>query len=70
MVDAASREVITSAGYGRFFTHRLGHGLGLEVHEHPYLNGANQEKLRAGQVVTNEPVSIGNPHAAIYLTRR
>lgn len=58
VVDATSRKVISSAGYGEFFTHRLGHGLGLEMHEHPYLNGANEEKLKAGQVVTNEPVSI------------
>ncbi|TVY27670.1 putative peptidase [Lachnellula hyalina] len=54
-VDAASRAVITNAGSGEFFTHRLGHGLGLEMHEHPYLNGANAEKLKAGEVVTNEP---------------
>jgi Xaa-Pro aminopeptidase len=44
-------------GYAPFYTHRLGHGLGLEMHEHPYLNGANDEKLRAGVVATNEPVS-------------
>lgn len=59
VVDAASRDVIEKAGYGEFFTHRLGHGLGLEMHEHPYLNGANDEKLKAGEVVTNEPVSFG-----------
>ncbi|KAF4624597.1 hypothetical protein G7Y89_g13574 [Cudoniella acicularis] len=55
VVDAASRKVIADKGFGEFFTHRLGHGLGLEMHEHPYLNGANDEKLKAGQVVTNEP---------------
>ncbi|KAH7351319.1 peptidase M24, structural domain-containing protein [Rhexocercosporidium sp. MPI-PUGE-AT-0058] len=54
-VDAASRKVIIDAGYGEFFTHRLGHGLGLEMHEHPYLNGANSEELKIGEVVTNEP---------------
>ncbi|TVY50592.1 putative peptidase [Lachnellula cervina] len=54
-VDAAARAVITNTGAGEFFTHRLGHGLGLEMHEHPYLNGANAEKLKAGEVVTNEP---------------
>lgn len=58
IIDAASRDVIEKAGYGEFFTHRLGHGLGLEMHEHPYLNGANDEKLKAGEVVTNEPVSM------------
>ena len=57
VVDAAARKIITDKGYGEFFTHRLGHGLGLEMHEHPYLNGANGEKLRIGEVVTNEPVS-------------
>jgi Xaa-Pro aminopeptidase len=60
VIDAASRKVISDKGYGDFFTHRLGHGLGLEMHEHPYLNGANGEKLKAGEVVTNEPVSIPN----------
>lgn len=56
-VDAVARKVIVDEGYGEFFTHRLGHGLGLEMHEHPYLNGANGEKLKVGEVVTNEPVS-------------
>ncbi|CZR53471.1 probable Putative mitochodrial aminopeptidase II [Phialocephala subalpina] len=55
VVDAASRKVITDVGLGEFYTHRLGHGLGLEMHEHPYLNGANNEKLKVGEVVTNEP---------------
>lgn len=54
-VDSASRALISKAGYGEFFTHRLGHGLGLEMHEHPYLNGANGEKLKGGELVTNEP---------------
>ncbi|KAK9416575.1 putative Xaa-Pro aminopeptidase P [Seiridium unicorne] len=54
-VDSASRNVVQKAGYGPYYTHRLGHGLGLEMHEHPYLNGANKEKLKIGQVVTNEP---------------
>ncbi|KAI1338055.1 peptidase M24, structural domain-containing protein [Xylariaceae sp. FL0016] len=54
-VDAASRTVITQAGYGPYYTHRLGHGLGLEMHEHPYLNGANHEKLKVGEVASNEP---------------
>ena len=55
VVDATSRAIIKDAGLGEFFTHRLGHGLGLEMHEHPYLNGANDEKLKLGEVVTNEP---------------
>ncbi|KAJ0121245.1 metallopeptidase family M24 [Diaporthe amygdali] len=54
-VDSASRKPVSDAGYADFYTHRLGHGLGLEMHEHPYLNGANSEKLKIGEVVTNEP---------------
>ncbi|CAJ2504904.1 Uu.00g122980.m01.CDS01 [Anthostomella pinea] len=54
-VDAASRDVVAKAGYGPYYPHRLGHGLGLEMHEHPYLNGANSEKLKVGEVATNEP---------------
>lgn len=54
-VDAAAREVITKAGFGKRFGHGLGHGLGLEVHEGPRL-GRNQEtELRPGMVVTVEP---------------
>lgn len=61
-VDAASRKPISDAGYAEFYTHRLGHGLGLEMHEHPYLNGANsKEKLEIGEVVSNEPVSSVDP---------
>ncbi|KAA8574930.1 hypothetical protein EYC84_004166 [Monilinia fructicola] len=55
VVDGAARDVIREKGYGEYFTHRLGHGLGLEMHEHPYLNGVNGEKLKMGEVVTNEP---------------
>ncbi|RYC58737.1 hypothetical protein CHU98_g7473 [Xylaria longipes] len=63
--DAASRVPVEEEGYGPYYTHRLGHGLGLETHEHPYLNGANYEKLRAGEVVTNEPgIYVTNEQAA------
>lgn len=55
-IDSASRDVIQRAGYGQYYTHRLGHGLGLEGHEPPYLNGANDQKLKLGEVATNEPV--------------
>jgi Xaa-Pro aminopeptidase len=51
-----NRNVIAKGSYGPYFTHRLGHGLGLEMHEHPYLNGANDELLKFAEVVTNEPV--------------
>ncbi|KAK4058249.1 hypothetical protein OIO90_000406 [Microbotryomycetes sp. JL221] len=54
-VDAAARQVITDEGYGPFFTHRLGHGIGLQVHEEPYLRGANDEVLVPGETFSNEP---------------
>ena len=54
-VDDAARRVIEDAGYGRHFVHRTGHGLGLEVHEPPYLTAASEEPLEAGNVVTVEP---------------
>jgi Xaa-Pro aminopeptidase len=54
-VDNAARRVIVDAGYGDAFVHRTGHGLGLEVHEPPYLTSANEEALEPGMVVTVEP---------------
>jgi Xaa-Pro dipeptidase len=47
--------VIESHGYGKFFVHRLGHGLGLEGHEPPYMVRGNKLKLRAGMTFTDEP---------------
>jgi Xaa-Pro aminopeptidase len=54
-VDAEARAVITSAGYGDYFGHGLGHGLGLEVHEGPSLRPNADNVLEAGMVVTVEP---------------
>lgn len=54
-VDAAARQVIEAAGYGEFFVHRLGHGVGLEVHEPPTLSQTSKDALAAGNVVTDEP---------------
>lgn len=54
-IDRAAREVIDQAGFGEFFTHRVGHGMGIECHEPPYLNGGNTEKLRPGMCFTIEP---------------
>ena len=57
-VDDAARAVITSAGYGpdyKFFTHRLGHGIGLDGHEHPYLVRGSKTVLEAGMTFSNEP---------------
>jgi Xaa-Pro dipeptidase len=53
--DAAAREVITSTGYGPNFTHRTGHGIGLDVHEAPYLVAGNKEKILPGMVFSVEP---------------
>ena len=54
-VDAAARDVVAAAGYGDEFTHGLGHGLGVRVHEAPSLSKTSEDVLRAGQVVTVEP---------------
>jgi D-alanyl-D-alanine dipeptidase len=54
-VDAAARSSLTAAGLAEYFTHRLGHGLGLEIHEPPYLTGGNDQVAVAGNVVTVEP---------------
>jgi Xaa-Pro dipeptidase len=57
-VDGAARHVIEKAGFGpgyRYFTHRLGHGIGMDGHEWPYLVQGNSVKLEAGMTFTNEP---------------
>mgnify|MGYP001811163871 CR=1 FL=1 len=54
-VDAAARAVIEEGGYGQFFTHRTGHGLGLESPEPPYMFGANDLLLEEGMTFTVEP---------------
>ena len=54
-VDLAARAVIENAGYGAFFTHRTGHGLGLEDHEPPYIFNGNSLALRPGMTYTVEP---------------
>ena len=54
-VDEAAREVITEAGYGEYFLHRTGHGLGIEVHEPPYLTSVSETVLETGMVFSIEP---------------
>jgi Xaa-Pro dipeptidase len=54
-VDAAARKVIEEAGYGKYFVHRLGHGIGLEGHEAPYFAGNNTTILQPGMTLTVEP---------------
>lgn len=53
--DAAARDLIQNAGFGQFFGHGTGHGVGIEVHEEPTLSPASADILRAGNVVTAEP---------------
>jgi Xaa-Pro aminopeptidase len=54
-VDKAARDVIVARGFGELFGHGLGHGVGLEVHEKPSVNGRSSEPLPPGAVVTIEP---------------
>ena len=54
-VDRAARAVIERAGFGKYFTHRLGHGIGLDGHEPPWLRSGNDAPLAAGAVFTIEP---------------
>jgi Xaa-Pro aminopeptidase len=54
-VDAASRDVIVAAGHGEHFTHGLGHGVGLEIHEAPAISALGAGSLAAGMAVTVEP---------------
>jgi len=61
-VDIAARDVIEKAGYGKYFTHRTGHGIGMEGHEEPYMRGDNMQLLVPGMAYTVEP--------GIYLPER
>jgi Xaa-Pro dipeptidase len=57
-VDIAARKVISDAGYGpdyKFFTHRLGHGIGMDGHEWPYLVRGNKQPLAVGNTFSDEP---------------
>lgn len=61
-VDRAARNVIEKAGYGAFFVHRTGHGLGMEGHEPPYIRSGSDQVLKVGMTFTIEP--------GIYLPER
>ena len=54
-VDRAGRSVIDAAGYGEFFVHRTGHGIGVEAHEEPYISADNPVPLAAGNAFSIEP---------------
>jgi len=55
VVDRAARIVIEKSGYGAYFTHRTGHGIGMEGHEEPYMRGDNEQGLEPGMTYTVEP---------------
>jgi len=61
-VDDAARQVIDDAGYGEYFMHRTGHGIGVEIHEPPYITASSQTVLASGMVFSIEP--------GIYLPER
>ncbi|MGI9642487.1 MAG: M24 family metallopeptidase, partial [Acidimicrobiia bacterium] len=54
-IDAVARSVIEDAGYGDLFIHRVGHGIGMDAHEHPYLVDGNDEVIEAGMAFSIEP---------------
>jgi len=54
-VDAAARSVITRAGYGRYFIHSTGHGVGVDIHEPPWVRAQSPDVLKPGMVLTVEP---------------
>jgi Xaa-Pro aminopeptidase len=63
-VDAAARDLITQGGYGEFFLHRTGHGIGLETHEEPYIVTGNTEPLEPGMAFSIEPGIYPGAHGA------
>jgi Xaa-Pro aminopeptidase len=63
-VDAAARDPITRAGYGEFFIHRTGHGIGLEPHEDPYIVSGNELPLEPGMAFSVEPGIYPGPYGA------
>ncbi|WP_283137062.1 M24 family metallopeptidase [Rhizohabitans arisaemae] len=64
-VDAAARQVIADAGFGEYFIHRTGHGIGLETHEDPYIVAGNTRRLEPGMAFSVEPgVYLSGRHGA------
>ena len=53
--DKIPRDIIVEAGYGEYFTHGIGHGIGLDIHEEPYFNQTSKEVIKTGMVLTDEP---------------
>ena len=53
--DGIARDVLSSLGYGKYFTHSLGHGIGVNIHEYPYLSPKGETALKNNMVFSNEP---------------
>ena len=53
--DKIPRDIIIEAGYGDYFTHGIGHGIGLDIHEEPYFSQTSKEVIKTGMVLTDEP---------------
>ena len=53
--DKIPRDIIVEAGYGQYFTHGIGHGIGLDIHEEPYFSQTSTEVIKSGMVLTDEP---------------
>ena len=64
-IDAVARQSLTDAGWGQWFIHRVGHGIGLDTHEHPYMVAGNSQVLEPGMAFSIEPgVYLPNRHGA------
>jgi Xaa-Pro aminopeptidase len=66
-VNAACRAPIEEAGLGRFFRHRMGHGIGLDVHEQPFISVEDETVLEAGMTFTDEPSILWDDHFSVRI---
>jgi Xaa-Pro aminopeptidase len=66
-VNAACRAPIEEAGFGPFFRHRMGHGIGLDVHEQPFISVEDDTVLQAGMTFTDEPSILWDGHFAVRI---
>ncbi len=64
-VNAACRAPIEEAGLGEFFRHRMGHGIGLDVHEHPFISVEDDTPLEPGMTFTDEPSIVWPGHFGV-----
>jgi Xaa-Pro aminopeptidase len=66
-VNAACRAPIEEAGLGEHFRHRMGHGIGLDVHEQPFISVEDETVLEAGMTFTDEPSILWDGHFAVRI---